>query len=417
MLVTTAQDLGIDLLSLARELHRGEWEAALETSLKTVNNALYLSLFVVGGLEIAIASLSVQILLGLQQAKKEYDRGNYIEATGQLLMVGVRGKQLHGQVEALRYKYKLQELVEALKNVAAGKPEYYAVGVLAEKWQFPSDHLPVGAKVGNAHVISWNLLDQDYMSWVYNDSQGLKGSMLTQLDTPSETYTALTRREELVIQYLAEIMKNPLHNSHLILAIQECNDSFSSVLRSVLPSEMNLVSSGGNGVIYNKQSFDYVKETSQPSATDVFYDHRPLMSLSFKERETGQNYQIVNAHIPGDPNAPGRYEFARYVLSQSKKEGISIGLGDLNFTEVEMQEAFAREARNAGKEDIPFIDLAGHYNTNVSPYTNNPPLSGKRIDGIWVGGLPRHLLERCRPMSPGEILRDLPSTVDLITPV
>jgi hypothetical protein len=40
MLITTAQDLSLDLAALAGEVHRGEYRAACETSLKTMNHAL-----------------------------------------------------------------------------------------------------------------------------------------------------------------------------------------------------------------------------------------------------------------------------------------------------------------------------------------------------------------------------------------
>ncbi len=40
------------------------------------------------------------------------------------------------------------------------------VGELQEKWQFPSDHLPIGMTFEDLHFASWNVLDAEYMSWV-----------------------------------------------------------------------------------------------------------------------------------------------------------------------------------------------------------------------------------------------------------
>jgi len=65
---------------------------------------LYLSLFLHGGLELAIASLAAQILLGLYNSRAEFMKGNYIEAVGHIGMALVRGNQLAGQAKMLQTK-------------------------------------------------------------------------------------------------------------------------------------------------------------------------------------------------------------------------------------------------------------------------------------------------------------------------
>ena len=52
------------------------------------------------------------------------------------------------------------------------------MGELHEKWQFPSDHLPVGIEVDGVKIISWNVLNNVYMEWVTTkDSQGLNSGV------------------------------------------------------------------------------------------------------------------------------------------------------------------------------------------------------------------------------------------------
>ena len=40
------------------------------------------------------------------------------------------------------------------------------MGELQEKWQFPSDHLPVGMNLDGLKIASWNVLNPLYMNWV-----------------------------------------------------------------------------------------------------------------------------------------------------------------------------------------------------------------------------------------------------------
>ena len=75
-------------------------------------------------------------------------------------------------------------------------------------------------------------------------------------------------------------------------------------------------------VLYDKQGFTYLPEESR-IMRDVYTppeNTRPLMDLLFKENATGKKWQLVNVHLPGDPNGPGREDFARYTERDSKIE-------------------------------------------------------------------------------------------------
>src|SRR5262245_39874654 len=59
------------------------------------------------------------------------------------------------------------------------EPKGTYVGKLQEKWQFPSDHLPIGMTMDGLNIASWNVLDASFMRWMTEkDSQGLKHSMI-----------------------------------------------------------------------------------------------------------------------------------------------------------------------------------------------------------------------------------------------
>ncbi len=111
MLVTTCDDLVIELIKLIQNLYVGEYQDAIENCLSIVNNALYLALFLDGGLEMAIASLAVQILNGLYHSISEFQNDKWLEGVGHLLMATIRGDQLSAQVKTLQMKWEMEGLI------------------------------------------------------------------------------------------------------------------------------------------------------------------------------------------------------------------------------------------------------------------------------------------------------------------
>jgi len=417
ILISTGYDLVIEIRSLIKHLREGNREEALKSCLKILSNSLYFSVFLCGGPEIAICFLAVQMLSGALEARHEFAKGNYVSGVGHALMTTLRGGQMRGQIKALQLKWELQGIVRAFQAIDPSDQVALSnyVGKLAEKWQFPSDHLPVGAKVGNAHVISWNVLNNHFMEWVTDrDSQGLNGSMISKLhDQKSLKYPGLTMRDELVASMLLQIMNSPAHGSHLILALQECSPEFVRVFEKMLPSHMGIVLSESpatsidhNVVVYNKKTFQYLEKASTIATPFVNSDPiRPLMDLAFLEKATHQRFQIIHAHVPGAPDKPGRNEFAKYVLTHSKPHYNVIALGDMNFTDYEMHAAFNKEA--AALHMVNAFKNLTDYNTNINPGT----FTAKNIDHIRVKtGLP------CETMKPNDVIPGLQATVDLLHP-
>ncbi len=94
MLITTGQDLSIEAAHLVEHLEAGEYKSALEDTLGVANNALYLALFLHGGLEWGIASLAMQTLIALYYSYHEFEQGHHLEASAHLTMAFIRGGQL-----------------------------------------------------------------------------------------------------------------------------------------------------------------------------------------------------------------------------------------------------------------------------------------------------------------------------------
>lgn len=404
LVISTSYDLIAELPVLVEHLRAGKYKEAFQSGLKILGHCLYLAVVLQGGPELMICYFALQVMTGLFEAHQEWSEGKYIAALGHALMSMIRGGQLVGQVKALQLKWEIQRLLS--------DPVY--VGKLAEKWQFPSDHLPVGAKVGDNRIISWNILNGNYMKWITeHDTQGLSGSLITELHAQkSEKYPGLTKRDELVMVYLLQIINDPSHNGRLFLGLQECSPEFVKTLSQLLPENMGMVLSektlksiDHNILIYNKLNFTFLEnESAIVCAFPRSSPTKTMMDIMFLDNATQEKTRIMNVHLPGDPLNPGTFDFANYLLSHLRSDCTTIGMGDMNFTEKEMQQAFEVEG---GKLNIssPFANLV-KYNTNVGANT----LEAKSIDHIWVNTpLP------CESLTPDEVLPGLQSTVDLLS--
>ncbi len=107
MLVTTVHDCALNSFSIGQNLFAGDFQGAAGSTANLMNNTLYLALILHGGLEIAIASLAMQVLIGLSHSAAEYRKGNYLEAGGHLLMGMIRGNQMIGQMQVLQTKWQI----------------------------------------------------------------------------------------------------------------------------------------------------------------------------------------------------------------------------------------------------------------------------------------------------------------------
>ncbi len=123
MILTTSQDLILEVANLNQYLREGEYQKATESCLKIINNSLYLGTFLHGGVELAIVSLATQILLGIYQSQAEFKQGRYLEGSGHLVMTMVHGTQLAGQVKTLQIKLGMEKLVREVNAKQNGNIE------------------------------------------------------------------------------------------------------------------------------------------------------------------------------------------------------------------------------------------------------------------------------------------------------
>ena len=234
------------------------------------------------------------------------------------------------------------------------------VGELQELWQFPSDHLPIAMTLDHLNFVSWNVLDAEYMSWVTEkNSQGISRSMIAD-EHVYINQSRLTIRDRHIADLILQMVSHPTH-PRSILSLQECSKSFIEELRQRLPSYFEIISNHGNAVLLDRHCFDL---TAAKEVSGVFSDapYRSFQDISIRRRDNEQPLRLINAHLPGDPTQPGRFEFARYLARTFDPELTTIAMGDMNFDELEMEDAMKQAFPNNSS-----FSLYSPYCTNISP--------------------------------------------------
>lgn len=219
------------------------------------------------------------------------------------------------------------------------------VGKLGEKWHFPSDHLPVGITVNGIHMASWNVLNTSFMHWIDEGAQGLDGSLITEENVVVKP-DGLTKRDQRVISMILEMINHPTHPKSL-LGLQECSRPMLKALKQKLPEQFKIIESkDANARDREIILFDSEKLVLKEVKFDTFpcAVGKPITNATFVDK-SGQHYTLMGAHVPGDPNLPGKDEFAAYLLDNQSPDSIAIGFGDINFNQKDMQEAFAKELK------------------------------------------------------------------------
>ncbi len=289
-----------------------------------------------------------------------------------------------------------------LEVAPALQPMGTYVGELQEKWQFPSDHLPIGMTFEDLHLASWNVLDGEYMNWVTEkNSQGLSRSLIAD----EHVYigdSKLTIRDRHVVDLVLEMLLHPTH-PRSILSLQECGKPFLEELRARLPAQLEVISCQGDAVILDKRRFEVV-EAKEVSGIFSEALYRTFQDIQIRRLDNGQKMRLINVHLPGDPTKPGRFEFAQYLQSSFDPNITTLAMGDMNFNELEMSDAM----KGAFSNDSPF-SLYSPYPTNISPLV----FQSKAIDHFLVYS-PK--LSPVTLSHPDQIMPDLASIVSLLSP-
>lgn len=337
------------------------FEEASKSLTKIISNLVYLALISYGGLELSIIAFALQAAVSLIQSKDEFGKGRYIEGVANLLMAAIRLKQCHTQYRELKRNWEIEA---AIKRIYVGLPH--------DKWQFPSDHLPVGVEVDGVKIISWNVLNNAYMKWIHDDSQGLKGSLISDLDVKIDP-NGLTKRDVVI----ADMVQNMMSKGQLI-ALQECSEPFLKHLSSRLPSNWELVKSFNSPktdqdvVLFNKT--ELALKSAETKIGAFQQSQKPILNTQFTTQD-GKAIRIINAHVPGDPALPGKLDYAKYVYSQHDQKTTTVALGDYNFERPEMIDAYQK----AGFKEF---SLHTPWKTNIDPYAKE----SKAIDHMFIAG-------------------------------
>jgi hypothetical protein len=380
MMITTCHDMGLNVYYCCGAIKKHDTFEAIKQIAKLTNNTFYLLTMVYASIEIQIASLTIQVVVYSISSIHEFKEGDWIEGTADFLMAAIQTNQLYMQVQIIRLKWKIEEAVKRI-----------FVGELHEKWQFPSDHLPVGVRVEDMEIVSWNVLNTAFMEWVIEkDTQGLNRSLISDMNISIKP-DGLTARD----QYIIQLIGTNLNGNKGIFALQECGFPFLEHLEKSLPQNWKMVRTTNNAakdqdvILYNSSLLTYRPDHSETSYNSYpSAPGRSLMNASFERNDQKEKIiRIFNAHIPGDPALPARQEFANYVFKHYSSNETTIALGDNNFEHHEMFDAF----RNAG-----FLEFALHtpWYSNIDPLTKE----SKGIDHIFVKGA------SSQDLSPNEVL-------------
>lgn len=387
LVLTAGYDIFIEIQNLRTTEN---WEEAIQSLIKILNNAIFLALVMRGGAEVALLTFILQAVVNLIQSKDEFKKGRWIEGVSNLLLCGIRLHQFQAQYRRLQRNWEIEA---AIKRIPVGK--------LHEKWKFPSDHLPVGIEVNGIKGISWNVLNTAFMEWVTTkDSQGLNGSMISELNVVVDA-SGLTQRDVAIAQMVQSIM-----DQGQVIALQECSTPFLNYLQEQLPSNWELVKSFNTPrrdqdvILYNKSQLTYQSALSETTCAAYPSDPGRALQMAYFFNKEGLDIRIVNAHIPGDPHKPGRVEFARYVHKQHTNDSITIALGDNNFEREEMLNAY----QEAGFSEF---SLHSPWKTNIDPDSKE----SKAIDHFFVIGD-----HESRDLRPSEVLvgENLQESIDLL---
>lgn len=292
------------------------------------------------------------------------------------------------------------QLASAPLLKALTKPMGTYVGELQERWQFPSDHMPIAMSIEDLNFVSWNVLDSEYMDWqIEKNSQGLSRSQIADEHVYIEG-SKLTIRDKHVVDLILEAISHPTH-PRSILSLQETNAPFIEELRSRLPAQFEIFICHGDALVLDKNRFEVIKNDE---VLGIFADspHRAIQDVTIRRLDNGQHIRLLNVHLPGDPNQPARYEFAQYLAKTFDPSLTTMAMGDMNFNELEMADAM----KKGFPQNNPF-SIYSPYCTNISPNL----LESKAIDHFIVyspNGSPVRL------NAPEEIMSGVAETVALL---
>lgn len=130
MLATTAVDMALALKKAIQYVLNGEYEKAIDELLQAISSCLYLLIMVNGSLEISLASILLQGIISLYQARAEWKAGRTPECAAKFAMGMIRFYQGHQQLELIQKRnlfLTLQKFSNLMQQVQKGRDAAHLV--------------------------------------------------------------------------------------------------------------------------------------------------------------------------------------------------------------------------------------------------------------------------------------------------
>lgn len=246
----------------------------------------------------------------------------------------------------------------------------YFVGELGTAWEFPSDHLPIGATVGNFHISFWNILNKNYLGHIEENTQGLRHSSILRDDIRIDKNQPLTVREGIVLDQIMQMRVHPTHPRALI-ALQETHQDVFNSLKKNLPADWVIVtppqqSFSQDIFLYDTAVFDFINKEA------VLYTPpmpKSIFTLTLREKLSGKIFRFIQSHIPGGPinSAEGCAKFAQEVLRQYDPSMTIVLMGDMNQSPSVIERALEKAAKETDASQLfqylP-VSYPSHMNTH-----------------------------------------------------
>jgi hypothetical protein len=202
----------------------------------------------------------------------------------------------------------------------------FYVGPLHKKWQFCSDHVPIGGKISLFRIAAWNVLNDRYMNYIIEDSQGLNKSLITTLYKGKKT--SLSPRELVIYKQLKDMLTGK--NRRALIGLLEVSPSLLNLLKDQLSCGWKILYSPSphhqeDLYLYDSRKLTIVEsatvEYSKSSSKIVFY-------LKVEEKKSLNQYRIFLTHVP--QGKQGLSKLASTMQTMFDPHYSTLLMGDMN---------------------------------------------------------------------------------------
>lgn len=247
----------------------------------------------------------------------------------------------------------------------------YVVGELGTSWQFPSDHLPRGATVGNFHIAFWNILNKNYLGHIEENTQGLRHSSILKDNIPVDPSDTLTIRETICGQMILEMINHSTHPRSLI-GLQEVHPDVHKYLKKHLPSNWVIATppnqpNSQDIFLYDSNVFEHIALEAVKYSPEF---PKTIFTITLREKASDKIFRFLQSHIPGGPinSEEGCAKFSEEALKQYDRNLTLLLMGDMNQSPDVIQKALAKAAEiNGFPQPFTYLPIvhASHMNTKL----------------------------------------------------